>query len=73
MAKGRQVYLGSEKGLPAVLWRGAKFPLLRYVWFVTRGVLANSAGGSVLQFVTRTSPQAWAAKKKNAITIMINV
>ena len=32
MAKGRQVYLGSEKGLPAVLWRGAKFPLLRYVW-----------------------------------------
>jgi hypothetical protein len=32
MAKGRQVYLGSEKGLPAVLWRGAKLPLLRYVW-----------------------------------------
>ena len=30
MAKGRQVYLAREKGLPAVLWRGAKFKLFRY-------------------------------------------
>ena len=40
MAKGRQVYLGSEKGLPAVLWRGAKFPLLRYVWYTRSNLYA---------------------------------
>ena len=38
MAKGRQVYLGSEKGLPAVLWRGAMLTLLRYVWVRHYGV-----------------------------------